>query len=63
MTESKEREAYRMKCRYYLQTSGMCLRRSNVSHFDDCMLSVARICAPDCGCARMKRWDKKHKEK
>lgn len=65
--ETNEREAYRMRCKYYSDVSGHCRKQSG-----PCMPlygfpyapNTAYIdinCTPDCDCARMRRWDKQHK--
>lgn len=67
MTETKEREAYRMKCRYY-GVEGNCHKRSlDITAYgpiwDTTMKMYAVVnCTPDCGCTRMKRFDKRKKE-
>lgn len=69
MNESEEREAYRMRCKRYSEVSGHCRERSG-----SCMPlygfpyapNTAWIdinCTPGCGCARMKRFDKRTKTK
>lgn len=65
--ESKEREAYRMRCKHYSEVSGHCRKQSG-----SCMplygFPYAKLtayidinCTPDCDCARMRRYDKLHK--
>lgn len=62
MTESKEREAYRMKCRYY-GCDGGCGKRSYVKRINAFnSMGIVILCTPDCGCARMKRYDKRKKD-
>lgn len=61
--ESKEREAYRMKCRYY-GCDGGCGKRSYAKHINAFnSMGIVILCAPDCGCARMRRYDKLNKDK
>lgn len=57
MTESKEREAYRKKCRHY-GVEGNCRGLSKCGH--GCAYDV--MCSEDAQCRRMKRYDKEHKE-
>lgn len=64
---SKEREAYRMKCKHY-GADGNCLSGKRMSadgytHISLLKAHVQIACTPDCDCARMKRWDKLNKEK
>lgn len=62
MTESKEREAYRMACKYY-GCEGNCGKRSYVKRINALnSIGIVILCTPDCGCARMKRFDKRKKE-
>lgn len=69
MTESNEREAYRMKCKHYTEPNGHCRKQSG-----SCMplygFSYAKHtayidinCTPDCCCARMRRFDKQQNKK
>ena len=62
MTESKEREAYRMRCRYY-GVEGNCHKQSHAERIYGYYFAVDVACTPDCNCARMKRCDKMNKEK
>lgn len=62
MTESKEREAYRMKCRYHSPASGHCGRKSHCERIYGFYFAVDIACTPDCNCARMKRYDEMNKE-
>lgn len=61
MTEAKEREAYRMRCKHYSMLSGLCCKKS--IYYCKGALTVAYdvLCTPDCGCARMKKYDKRKK--
>lgn len=62
MTESKEREAYRMRCKHYGCDDG-CGKRSYVKRINDIhSIGVVILCTPDCNCARMKRYDKMKNE-
>lgn len=71
--ETKEREAYRMRCKHYSDVSGHCRKQSGelgrkLTVVDRQFRWVSTgfidvLCTPDCGCARMKRWDKRNKEK
>ena len=61
--ESKEREAYRMKCKHYNYASDHCGKRSHGRKSFDLFYApyvefVDFICTPDCKCARMRRYDK-----
>ena len=67
MTESPEREMYRMRCKHYGEPNGHCHKQSGA-----CMpkygFSYAPItayvdinCTPDTNCTRMKRYDKINK--
>lgn len=62
--ESKEREAYRMKCRYY-GVEGNCHKQSRTfftrSEISDTELKIHMIanCTPHSICERMRRYDKK----
>ena len=60
--ESKEREAYRMKCKHYGVLSGLCCKKS--LYYSKGALTIAYdiYCTPDCDCARMRRYDKRHKQ-
>ena len=65
--ESKEREAYRMRCKHY-GVEGNCLSRKRVSddgytHISLLKAHIQIACTPDCNCARMKRYDKMNKHK
>ena len=62
MTESKEREAYRMKCKHYGVLSGLCCKKS--LYYSKGALTIAYdiLCTPDCDCARMRRFDKRKKD-
>lgn len=68
MTESPEREMYRMKCKHYGEPSGHCRKQSG-----SCMpmfgfpyapmtAYVDINCTSNADCARMKRYDKLNKE-
>lgn len=59
--ESKEREAYRMKCRYY-GVEGNCHKQSHAERIYGYYFAIDIACTPDCDCARMKRFDKRKKE-
>lgn len=63
MNETKEREAYRTKCKHYGVLSGLCCKKS--IYYCKGALTVAYdvLCTPDCGCARMKRYDEMNKHK
>ncbi len=66
MTETKEREAYRMRCKYYHYGSYHCTKQSHGRKrfnfpYAPYVEFVDFICTPDCGCARMRRWDKLNK--
>lgn len=72
MTETKEREAYRMKCKHYgvegncHKQSGELGRKLTVVDRQFRWVSTGFIdvlCTPDCGCERMKRYDKLNKDK
>lgn len=62
MNESKEREAYRMKCKWYGKASGLCCDKSHYYCKGALTIAVDVACTPDCDCARMKRYDKRKKE-
>ena len=57
MTETKEREAYRKACRHY-GVDGNCHKQSHAERIYGYYFAVDVACTPDCGCARMKRYDK-----
>lgn len=59
--ENKDREAYRMRCRHY-GVYGGCHKRSHVVNNSAFRFAVDIACTPDCGCARMKRYDKLNKQ-
>lgn len=67
MTESPERREYREKCKHY-GVDGNCHKRSvDISGYgpiwDTTMKIHAQVlCLPNCDCARMKRYDKLHKD-
>lgn len=68
MTETKEREAYRMKCKHYNYASDHCSKQSHGRKrfnlpFAPYVEFVDFVCTPDCGCERMKRYDKLNKDK
>lgn len=63
MTETKEREAYRMRCKHYNYASDHCSKQSHAERIYGYYFAVDVACTPDCGCARMKRYDKMNKEK
>lgn len=66
--ETPEREAYRMKCRYYSEPNGHCRKQSGpigyrfVANPIRCVPIgfIDILCTPDTDCARMKRYDKLH---
>ena len=66
--ESKEREAYRKRCKHY-GVDGNCreqsiMRELYTTHGElFCRKPLLISCAPDCNCARMKRYDKMNKKK
>lgn len=65
MTESKEREAYRMKCKYYHYGSDHCQKQSHGRKLLNLPYApyvefVDFICTPDCDCVRMRRFDKRN---
>ena len=60
--ESKEREAYRRRCKHYGVDSG-CGKRSYIKRINAInSIGIVILCTPDCKCARMKRYDKMNKE-
>lgn len=59
MTESKEREAYRQACRHY-GIEGNFYKQSHAERIYGYCFAVDIACTPDCGCARMKRFDKRN---
>lgn len=61
VTESKEREAYRMRCKWHGVLSGLCCKKSH--YYSKGALTVAYdiYCTPDCDCERMRRFDKRKK--
>lgn len=71
--ECKEREAYRMRCKYYHYGSDHCTKQSGelgrkLTVVDGQFRWVSTgfidiLCTPDCNCARMRRWDKMNKVK
>lgn len=67
MTESFEREQYRMQCKYYGVASGHCHKQSGACMpkfgfpFAPMTAYIDINCTPDADCARMKRYDKLHK--
>ena len=61
MTESKERESYRKACRHYGVVGG-CYERSRTFSNERVTIAVELDCTPDCGCARMRRYDKRKKD-
>lgn len=66
MTESKEREAYRMKCKYH-GVNDNCIKQSSPiqPYFMSFVLWTGHMsvaCTPDCDCARMRRYDKRKKQ-
>ena len=73
MIETKEREAYRMRCKHYSELSGHCYKQSGeigrrMEFVNGKFMWVASgfidiYCTPDCNCARMKRYDKLNKDK
>lgn len=62
MTESKEREAYRMKCRHHSRVSDLCCDKSHYYCKGALTIAYDILCTPDCDCARMKRYDKRKKD-
>lgn len=60
--ESKEREAYRMKCEHRGILSGLCCKKSHYYSRGVLTVAVDIACTPDCNCLRMKRFDKQKKE-
>ena len=48
--ESKEREAYRMKCRHY-GVEGNCHKQSHAERIYGYYFAVDVACTPDCDCA------------
>lgn len=64
--ESKEREAYRMKCKHY-GTDGVCWEQPHSLGqwygivFAPFVGHITKCCTPDCDCARMRRYDKRNK--
>lgn len=60
--ESKEREAYRMKCKHYGVLSGLCCKKSHYYSKGALTIALDISCTPDCDCARMKRYDKRKKD-
>nr|DAQ74139.1 MAG TPA: hypothetical protein [Caudoviricetes sp.] len=71
MTESKERKAYRMKCKHYAEISGHCYKQSGELGRKLVMVDgqfrwvsigfIDVLCTADCDCPRMRRYDKKIK--
>ena len=65
--ESKEREAYRKACRHYGADdnclSGKRMSADGYTHISLLKAHVQIACTPDCGCARMRRYDKLNKDK
>lgn len=59
--ESKEREAYRKKCKHY-GADGVCCEQSHYYCKGEATIAVDIACTPDCNCARMKRFDKRKKQ-
>lgn len=59
--ETKEREAYRMKCKHY-GVEGLCCDKSHYYSKGILTIAVEIACTPDCNCARMKRYDKRKKD-
>lgn len=53
-------EAYRKACRHY-GVGGNCHKQSHAERIYGYYFAVDIACTPDCGCARMRRWDKEHK--
>ena len=68
MTESPERREYREKCKYYAEMSGHCHKQSGPCMpkfgfpYAHMTAYIDINCTPDAKCARMKRFDKLHKE-
>lgn len=62
MTETKEREVYRKKCRYY-GVDGNCHKQSHAERIYGYYLAVDVACTPDCDCAMMMMWNKMNKDK
>lgn len=68
MTETKEREAHRKACRHYNYASDHCSKQSHGRKrfnlpFAPYVEFVDFVCTPDCGCERMRMWDKMNKDK
>lgn len=69
MKETFEREEYRMRCKHYAVLSGHCRKQSGSfgKQYPGFLYSrpigfIDINCTPDTNCARMKRYDKLHKE-
>lgn len=60
--ESKEREAYRKRCKHYGEASGLCCDQSHYYRKGETTIAVEIRCTPDCNCARMKRYGKMNKQ-
>ncbi len=57
--ESPQREAYRKECKHY-SVEGDCHKQSHAERIYGYYFAVDVACTPDCGCARMRRYDKLH---
>lgn len=55
--ETKEREAYRMRCKRY-GVEGNCHKQSHAERIYGYYFAVDIACTPDCKCARMRRYDR-----
>lgn len=62
MTETKEREAHRMRCKHY-GVEGNCYKQSHAERIYGYYFAVDVACTPECKCERMRMWDKMNKEK
>lgn len=69
MTESPEREMYRMQCKHYGEPNGHCLKQSGDYGklypgfpYSPPSMFVDINCTPDANCRRMKRYDKINKK-
>ena len=68
MEETFEREEYRMRCKHYREPNGRCQKQSGACMpkfgfpFARKTAYIDINCTPDADWARMKRYDKLHKE-
>lgn len=65
--ESSAREAYRKKCKHYGVEGNRRKRSLNITAYGPIWGTTMKMyavvnCAPDCNCARMKRYDKMNKK-